>query len=263
MTAHNTSAYISSAIESLREQSYQNIEIVVIDDFSTDDTPNIVQEIALRDSRVRYYRLPRNLGTFAAKTVGFEHARGDFVMCHDSDDWSHPEHIAMQIAPLLQNDKLIATASHWVRVGENGGYYAYSVYPLLRLNRTSLLFRKDIVQKNMDLWDIVRTGADSEFYARMKLVFGHHAIRQIKMPLILGAHRENSLMTAADTGYNSQGISAERLAYWEAWTHWHIKKLRQKEKPAMINLWQENAKRPFDVPAKIYVSPDVVRHCLG
>jgi NADH:ubiquinone oxidoreductase subunit len=83
------------------------------------------------------------------------------------------------------------------------------------------------------------------------------------MPLILGAHRENSLMTAADTGYNSQGISSERLAYWEAWTHWHIKKLQQKQKLVMPDWRQENTKRPFDVSDKIYVSPDVVRHCLG
>ncbi|MDR1460636.1 MAG: glycosyltransferase [Campylobacteraceae bacterium] len=259
-TAYNTADYISSAIESLLAQTYKNIEVIVIDDCSTDDTPNIVRKIAMSDERVKYHRLSHNVGTFAAKTIGFQYTSGEFVICHDSDDWLHPEHIAIQMSPLLQDDKLIATASYWVRIDDNGIYRTHSNYPLLRLNRTTLLFRKNIVLKKMGLWDIVRTGADSEFYVRMKLVFGQKAVRQIKMPLTIGAYRENSLMTSVETGNGSEGISPIRLAYWEAWTHWHIDCIKNNKKPMMTNWTKTNPKRPFAAPESITVSPDMMEH---
>ncbi|MDR0407634.1 MAG: glycosyltransferase family 2 protein [Campylobacteraceae bacterium] len=256
VTAYNAADYISSAIESLLNQTYKNIEIIVIDDCSTDDTLDIVREMAAKDKRIKYHHLARNIGTFAAKTIGFGYASGDFVICHDSDDWLHPEHIAMQMVPLLEDKRLVATASYWIRVDNNGIYHAHSNYPLLRLNRTTLLFRKKAVLKKMGLWDIVRTGADSEFYVRMKLVFGQKAVRQIKIPSTIGAHRKDSLMTSADTGNSSEGISQVRLAYWEAWTRWHIECLKTGKKPIM-----SIDKRPFLAPESITL-PDTIKHYI-
>ncbi|MDR1284848.1 MAG: glycosyltransferase family 2 protein [Campylobacteraceae bacterium] len=259
VTVYNTADYIFSSIESLLAQTYKNIEIIVVDDCSTDDTPNIVRKIAMSESRVKYHRLSHNVGTFAAKTIGFQYALGDFVVCHDSDDWLHPQHVEIQMSPLLQDEELVATASYWVRIDNNGIYSAHSNYPLLRLNRTTLLFRKKRVLEEMGLWDIVRIGADSEFYVRMKLVFGQKAVRQIKMPLTIGAYRENSLMTSIDTGNGSKGISPIRLAYWEAWTRWHIDSFKKGEKPIMTNWTKTDPKRPFLAPKNIITPSDILK----
>jgi hypothetical protein len=196
-----------------------------------------------------------------AKTVGLEHARGDFVTCHDSDDWSHPQKLALQMRPLLMNRQVVATTSHWVRLADDGTCYARPVYPLMRLNGASPLFRRREVEDNAGLWDAVRTGADSEFHARLQLVFGRDAVRRLARPLTFGAHRANSLMTAPDTGHTAHGMSPMRLAYWEAWTRWHVAELRAGRKPRMPALLAQRP-RPFAVAPDMGVDRQAMLDCV-
>jgi len=255
MTTFNTGARASAAIQSLLNQTYRNLEIVVVDDASQDNTPDLVAAWVRKDARVRLLRLSSNGGTYLAKNVGLTLAQGDFVTCHDSDDWSHPLKIEMQVRPMLQDAALVATTSHWVRMKDDGTYYARPVHPLLRMNPSSPMFRRELVLRRMGPWDCVRTGADSEFYARLRLVFGKHAVKRIPKPLTLGAHREGSLMTADTTGYAENSISPQRLAYWEAWNDWHLACLRRGELPCIpqdIAAWTQN--RQFEAPADIAVN---------
>ena len=241
------------------QQTYRNIEIIVVDDAGDDDTENIVQSMASQDSRLRYIKLPVNVGTFTAKNMGLKLADGEFITCHDSDDWAHPRKIEYQIQPLLANPSLIYTTSQWVRVEDNGMYYARPVHPLMRLNPASPLFRKKIVLAETGVWDWVRTGADSEFAERLKWVFGAKASIQIKKPLTFGAHRADSLMTAPETGYDSNGVSPARLAYWEAWRAWHIECFTRDATP-LIN--SDGLKpRQFTVPKKLMVSTQNLKLC--
>ena len=208
---------------------------------------------------MRLLRLPTNGGTLA-KTMGLQLARGEFVTCHDSDDWSHPVKIERQVRPLLDNASLVATTSHWVRMQDDGMFYARPVHPLMRFNPSSPLFRREVVLKRMGAWDMVRTGADSEFHARLKLVFGKQAVKRIAQPLALGSHREGSLMTAGDTGYSDTGVSPQRLAYWQAWGAWHIDCLRKGVLPQLpLDLEVLSVSRPFVAPEEICVSEEQVR----
>lgn len=261
MTAFNTSQRIGFALASLLGQTYRDIEVIVVDDASTDTTGEVVQAIAAHDPRVRYLRLPRNVGTYVAKSIGLRQSTGEFVTCHDSDDWSHPMRLERQVLPLLKNQRLVATISQWVRIQDDGIYYERHVFPLMRMNPASPLFRRELVLKHAGAWDPVRTGADSEFAARLKLVFGQRAVHRVAQPLALGAHRSDSLMTAADTGYNASGISPTRLAYWQSWGSHHINELRAGRKPAVsLNLLAE---RQFEAPKSIRVPSEDIAFCLN
>jgi hypothetical protein len=208
MTAYNAAQRIGPALDGLLSQTWRNLEVLVVDDASTDGTADVVQRVAQADARVRAVLLPCNVGTYVAKTVGLELARGGFVTCHDSDDWSHPLRIERQMLPLLKDSRLVATTSQWVRIQDDGVFYARPVHPLARMNPASPLFRKQAVLQRTGAWDAVRTGADSEFQTRLRLVFGRRAVRRLALPLTLGAHHAASLMNAAATGYSSQGLSA-------------------------------------------------------
>lgn len=256
MTAYNISDRIETALNGLLNQSWRNIEIIVVDDASTDDTGTVVQALASQDARIRYFRLPCNGGTYVAKTAGFQHSRGEFVTCHDSDDWSHPQRIERQVQPLIRDPALIATTSQWVRMEDSGRYYVRLIYPLLQLNPASPMFRRQAVAEQVGLWDAARIGADSEFHSRLRLMFGRDAVRRIAQPLTLGAHRENSLMTASDTGYSAEGVSLVRLAYWEAWARWHISSLRAGTKPQMPPMAEPL--RPFQAPESVRVQHEKV-----
>lgn len=261
MTAWCTGSRIEAAITSLLEQSYRDIELIVVDDASNDDTGEVVKAMAAKDSRIVYLRLPCNVGTYVAKSIGLRHASGEFVTCQDSDDWAHPMKIERQVRPLLENRKLVFSTSHWVRMTDDGEYHARPVHPLMRMNPASPLFRKDVVLKRAGAWDAVRTGADSEFAARLKLVFGLGAMHRIAEPLTLGSHRPDSLMNAAGTGYSTTGISPTRLAYWESWGKWHIKSLARLRKPRLpLDLL---AKRRFPAPESIIVPRQDIETCLN
>lgn len=260
MTAYNSEERIGSAIQSILNQTYRDIELIIVNDASTDSTESIVRGFAEKDSRIKYIRLPRNVGTYVAKNIGMQYAIGEFVTCHDSDDWAHPLKIERQVAPLLANKNLVFTTSHWVRIQDDGVYYARPVHPLMRINPASPLFRRQLVLEHAGAWDPVRTGADSEFLARLKLVFGRKAMKRIVQPLTLGSHRPDSLMTAEDTGYSAAGMSPTRLAYWESWNYWHISELREKRKPALKNFMAK--KRSFEAPESIKVAPADIDYCV-
>ena len=216
--------------------------------------------MAKNDSRIKYIYLSHNVGTYVAKSIGLQKSKGEFVTCHDSDDWAHPMKIEEQVKPLLKNKKLVFTTSQWVRLQADGVYYARALSPLMRLNPASVLFRKKIVLEKAGGWDVVRTGADSEFTARLKLVFGEKAMHRVLKPLTFGAHRSDSLMNAKDTGYCSKGMSPVRLDYWEAWGYWHIEELRAGRKPFIST--ELLSKRRFDAPPSIIVDNKSIEEVL-
>lgn len=227
MTAFNAEHHIEAAISGLLKQSYRNIEIIVVDDASTDGSVEVVSKMAQHDHRIKLIRQSINKGTYLAKSAGFEVARGEFVTCHDADDWSHPQRIERQVKPLLDNRNLVATTSLWVRIRDDGLFYARLMHPLARLNPASPMFRRQLVLDHMGLWEGVRTGADSEFHARLRLVFGNDAVQRVSQVLTLGSHRADSLMNSAETGYAEEKGLRERLSYWDNWRRRHVQYVRE------------------------------------
>lgn len=257
ITTFNCENYISSTLTSLINQSYRNLEILIIDDCSTDNTLDILKNFQRLDTRIKVFNQPINSGTYLAKNRALSLATGDFIVCHDADDWSHPQRFEVQIQPLLKDKHLIATTSNWFRLDNQGKIHTRSIYPIARLNPSSILFRRNIVLKKMGYWDSVRTGADSEFLARLKLVFGQSAIQKIKIPLTIGAYRTDSLMYASDTGFTSSHIPSSRLDYWEAWNSWHIETLKHKNSfylPPII----PSSQRPFPIPKQIAIDENSI-----
>ena len=83
---YNVERYLRQCLDSLVNQTYQNVEIICVDDGSTDASSEILTEYALKNSRVRVIR-QKNSGLSAARNVGFSFATGEYVMYVDSDDW--------------------------------------------------------------------------------------------------------------------------------------------------------------------------------
>lgn len=256
VTTFNSEKYIIPTLISLVKQTYPNKEIIIVDDNSSDNTLSLLQTFAQQYSFIKVIPLSRNVGTYVAKAIGTYLAKGEFIATNDSDDWAHPQKIELQILPLLNNPNLVVTFSKWVRLQENGQFYARSVSPLTRLNPASALFRKREIMEKTGLWHLVRTGADSEFNARLKLCFPNQYVT-INKPLTIAAHRANSLMTSKETGYSEQGVSVTRLEYWQAWQNWHIQCLKHHE-PLKIALLQE----PFVVPNDIKIKQEDIVFCF-
>ncbi|WAH39461.1 glycosyltransferase family 2 protein [Alicyclobacillus dauci] len=100
--AYNSASYIGECIDSLLTQTYADIELVVVDDGSTDETGIIMQRYR-SDHRVLYVRLPRNVGFSGAVTTGLFMTKGEFIAMQDSDDISHPKRIEKQVRFLREH----------------------------------------------------------------------------------------------------------------------------------------------------------------
>ena len=86
MAVYNVEAYVAEALASIQSQTYTDIEIVVVDDGSTDRTLQIVEQIASTDSRIKIVRAPRNLGLPLALNLGLTFCQAPFIARMDGDD---------------------------------------------------------------------------------------------------------------------------------------------------------------------------------
>lgn len=110
--AYNAAAFIADTLDSALAQTYRSLEVVVVDDGSTDATADIVGAAAARDSRVRLLR-QQNRGVAAARNLGIEHCRGTLVAPLDADDLWHPDKIARQVAALRRAGPSVGMVYAW------------------------------------------------------------------------------------------------------------------------------------------------------
>lgn len=96
--AYNAAAYLPATIQSVRQQTFQDFEIWVVDDQSTDDTVTVVQKLMTQDARIKLVQLSANQGVANARNVGVAHAQGQYVAFLDSDDMWLPEKLEVQIS---------------------------------------------------------------------------------------------------------------------------------------------------------------------
>ncbi|NGP89789.1 glycosyltransferase [Fodinibius halophilus] len=94
LTTHNRENLLPRALDSVLEQTYDNLEVVVVDDGSTDNTPTIMQEYKQRYD-ITYMRLEKSVGACRARNRGIQHARGTFIAGLDDDDTWHKQRINM------------------------------------------------------------------------------------------------------------------------------------------------------------------------
>jgi len=110
MTLYNKGAFVEEALRSVLDGSWRDLEVLVVDDASTDDGPDRVRRIG--DPRVRLLESPVNTGRPAATNRGWDAARGDYVAVLDADDIARPDRIATQVAFLDAHPGVGAVGSY-------------------------------------------------------------------------------------------------------------------------------------------------------
>ncbi|OQB06151.1 MAG: putative glycosyltransferase EpsE [bacterium ADurb.Bin212] len=106
MPAYNAESYIGVAIESILSQTFRDLELIVIDDSSTDSTIEIVSEFAKNDDRLCIIRNSKNLKISRSLNKGLNIAKGRYVARMDADDWSYSDRIEKQYHFLEKNPKV-------------------------------------------------------------------------------------------------------------------------------------------------------------
>lgn len=107
VTIYNVQRYLYRCLVSIQNQSFKNIEVILVDDGSTDDSGIICKEFTKVDSRFRYY-FQKNSGVSKAKNTGIQHAHGNFLTFVDSDDYLDVNHISSMVMGMENNNIDIA-----------------------------------------------------------------------------------------------------------------------------------------------------------
>ena len=102
MPSYNTANYIEASIESVQHQTYENWELIIVDDCSTDNTDEIVKPL-LSDARIRYLKNEKNSGAAISRNRALREAKGKWIAFLDSDDLWLPEKLGKQVAFMEQN----------------------------------------------------------------------------------------------------------------------------------------------------------------
>ena len=114
MPTYNASKYLADSIESVLDQTYTNIELLITDDCSSDDTRSILKQFAQRDSRVKVEYLKDNFGPGIARNHAIERAKGRYIAFCDCDDRWMPEKLEKQIALMTRKDCALCSSSYLI-----------------------------------------------------------------------------------------------------------------------------------------------------
>lgn len=104
MSAYNREKFIAKAIESVLNQTHKNIELVIVDDCSTDNTYNIAESYADKDSRIKLIKHSVNKGAGLTRRTAIDNSTGDFISFVDSDDWIDQDFISTLLKALIDSN---------------------------------------------------------------------------------------------------------------------------------------------------------------
>lgn len=157
--AYNSSEYIADTIESILNQTYTNLELVVVDDCSKDNTAEIVEGYAARDSRVRLVRNEKNLGMTGNWTKAVRETKGEYVKLICADDILYPESIRKELTACLRHPDVTLVTSDSSLINEEGTRTArYNRFPVGGLHNG-----KKIAKLSLVLWSFFGPPCDTFF----------------------------------------------------------------------------------------------------
>lgn len=200
------------ALASLLGQSYDNWELLLVDDGSTDRPREILEEIA--DPRIRYFRLERNQGRGAARQLALDRARGDFLCMLDADDWLYPRRLEYQLEVMEVEPKVHLVCAGFAVVDRSNRITGVrrlsrrSCYPRIRGPLKSLLSLPVAHAPSMIRMTAAREAGynagyrrfeDKEFLLKVllsrpycilpRLVYAYRETERLHLPTVLAAHQ--------------------------------------------------------------------------
>ncbi|MFA5107424.1 MAG: glycosyltransferase family A protein [Patescibacteria group bacterium] len=118
--AYNAERFISQTISALVKQTYQNFELLIIDDASTDRTVAVIEKYQARDRRIIVYKHSQNTGQVVSRNEALRSATGKYIAINDHDDISLPDRLHDQVAYLESHPDIFLVASIADRIDDSG-----------------------------------------------------------------------------------------------------------------------------------------------
>lgn len=147
MPVYNANRFLERALKSIARQTYKHIEIICVDDQSTDNSFAILVRFAKRRKHVRVYQLPKHSGAPKAANFAISKARGRFIARMDADDIMMSTRLEKQAAFLLSNAHIVAVGGQCRRMNETGKTMGVKTFPLDHATISTMLFTAVPIQQ--------------------------------------------------------------------------------------------------------------------
>ncbi|WOD39269.1 glycosyltransferase family 2 protein [Nodosilinea sp. E11] len=220
MTTYNSSSYLAEAVESILNQTVSDIEFIIVDDGSTDNTWDILTQYADCNQRISLIKNEENLGTAKSSNKGLSLATGEYIARFDSDDISLPNRLQEQIRYMEENpsvDLLTTSVEYIDTTGSHIGYYSPPLDPVLLawkhifsspLRHPTAFWRREQVESFVGNYNPeFRYALDYEFFARTS-----RALKVEMLPIVLVKMRQNPKSISFSKG-NLQDDFAAKVTY--------------------------------------------------
>lgn len=177
LPTHNGAQWLEQSIQSVLEQSYPNIELIIVDDCSTDSTPLLADAYARKDTRVRVIHNATNQKLPRSLNIGFADARGDYLTWTSDDNWYEPEAIEKMVAYLNAHDEVGMVACDFSKIdGDTGELIAVmhlnpSAEELLKGNQIGacFMYRRSVAERVGTYDEAKFLVEDYDYWLRIRL----------------------------------------------------------------------------------------------
>lgn len=148
---YNMQNYIAECLESIVAQTYKDIEIICVNDFSMDNSMTIVKEYAEKDSRIKIVNNGKNRGLGGARNAGLDIAKGEYVMFCDTDDMLMPTMVEKLYNSLVENDADMAFCDVML-LDNDGGLNPYKPFHIAEINTKKEFYPSKAIWEFSDIW---------------------------------------------------------------------------------------------------------------
>ncbi len=217
---YQVAAYLRNCVESVIRQSYKNLEILIVDDGSTDGSEDICEQLAKTDTRIKVIH-QRNMGLSAARNTGIEAANGEYLVFVDSDDWIAGNFIKTLYCACKETESDIVQCDFWDTIDEFENQerreetvtdiQVYSPKEFSCLEYALLSWKCTVTWNKIykyELFDKIRFPVDrlhEDEFTTYKLVWNARKIAVISTRLYFYRKRKGSIMSA---DYNVKRLAA-------------------------------------------------------
>lgn len=261
MPVFNAGNFLERAARSILNQTWRNLELIIIDDASTDNTWEKAQQFALADDRVKLLRNTVNVGPYVSKNLALRIVTGDYVTGQDADDWSHPMRLEHAMNKIMESDgSAKALISMMLRSDDQGTFQVYydrilrpSGDGIRRQSYISLLIETKCLKNDLGGWDSVRFGGDGELIERAKKVLGSQFLTLDSIGMFCLDNPQGLTNDPVNGISKATGLSDVRKEYKRSFRNWHTN-VRLGE--ARLDFPLVN--RPYKAPDAMIVPTDAI-----
>ena len=188
MSAYNSEKYVAESIESILNQTFTNFEFIIVNDGSSDKTPEIIKKYAVQDKRIKFIDNKKNAGIVAALNQGLECCHGEYIARMDSDDISLPTRFAKQVKYMDQHPECGALSTWAEKFGSKNNILTYMptvklldflIYGDRVLNPGSMIRSSVLVKNNIKYNPIYKYAEDYAFWIEVVKYAEIHNLQEI------------------------------------------------------------------------------------